>query len=199
MTRKLHPHIAALLLGTGALFGCGHTANEIPHGDATLVPPTALGPGDVFEVRVFGEQELTGVHRVGSDGSINFPLVGRIEVAGHTASEVSDLLSQQLAGYVRQPHVSIFVKEFNSQKVYVLGQVNRPGTFPYEDGMNIIQAVTLAGGFGKLADENDTLVTRIIDGRELRLTVTVRAIGEGKAPNFELKPGDIVYVPETIF
>ncbi|MEK7704685.1 MAG: polysaccharide biosynthesis/export family protein, partial [Myxococcota bacterium] len=147
MTKSSPVRLTALLWLMAAAGSCAHAANEIPRDEAALAPPTALGPGDVFEVRVFGEQDLTGVHRVGSDGTINFPLVGRVEVAGHTASEVSAILSQRLGDFVRQPHVSLFVKEFNSQKVYVLGQVNRPGTFPYEDGMNIIQAVTLAGGF----------------------------------------------------
>lgn len=191
--------LVLVLTGAAALVGCGHATAELPPEAGVHVAPTALGPGDVFEVRVFGEQDLTGTHRVGSDGSINFPLVGRVEVAGRTAAEVSGLLEEKLGAYVRTPHVSLFVKEFNSKKVYVLGQVARPGTFPYEDGMNIIQAVTLAGGFGKMADQNGTLVTRIVDSRELRLKVAVKDIGEGQAPNFELKPGDIVYVPETIF
>jgi polysaccharide export outer membrane protein len=183
-------------IGLGA---CAPSASSVESQPGPRSAPTALGPGDVFEVRVFGEPDLTGVHRVSSDGTISFPLVGRVVVANRSATEVSDELAAGLAKYVREPQVSIFVKEFVSKKIYVLGQVNQPGTFPFEDSMTIIQAVTLAGGFSKLAAQNDTLVTRIVDGQELRMHVPVKSIGEGRAPNFELEPGDIVYVPETIF
>jgi polysaccharide export outer membrane protein len=160
---------------------------------------TVLGPGDVFEIRVYGEEDLSGEHRVASDGSINFPLIGRVQVDGETARQVSDTITDRLKAYVKQPSVSVFVKEFNSKKVYVFGKVQRPGTFAYEDGMNIIQAITLAGGFSQLADQDGTFVTRIVDGRERRLEVRVKAIGEGKSPNLRLEPGDIVFVPESMF
>lgn len=159
----------------------------------------ALGPGDVFEVRVYGEPDLSGVYRVGSDGSIDFPLVGKVMAERRTGPEVTHEISERLAAYVKRPQVSIFVKEFNANKVFVFGEVQKPGTFPFEDGMNIIQAITLAGGFGKLADKDGTFVTRRQDGKEQRLEVSVNAIGEGKVPNFELLPGDIVYVPEALF
>lgn len=164
-----------------------------------VVPAAALGPGDVFEVRVFGEEDLSGIHRVSNDGSINFPLVGKVVVEGLAASQVSETLSRELGRYVRNPSVSIFVKEFNSKKVFVFGEVQKPGTFAYEDGMSIIQAITLAGGFAKLADQDGTFVTRIIDGREQRLKVPVKSIGEGQVPNFDLQPGDIIFVPESIW
>jgi len=173
---------------------CAHADPEAP---ATIVPLTALGPGDVFEVKVYGEDDLSGIYRVASDGGINFPLIGKVEVNNRTASDVSDLIADGLKQFIKDPSVSVFVKEYNSKKVYVFGQVQRPGTFPYEDGMNIIQAITLSGGFGPLADQNGTFVTRLVDGVEQRVEIKVRSIGEGKATNFRLQPGDIVYVPET--
>lgn len=179
------------------LANCGHSTAQvrIPTENARA----ALGPGDVFEVRVYGEPDLSGVYRVGSDGSIDFPLVGKVMAERRTGPEVTHEISERLAAYVKRPQVSIFVKEFNANKVFVFGEVQKPGTFPFEDGMNIIQAITLAGGFGKLADKDGTFVTRRQDGKEQRLEVSVNAIGEGKVPNFELLPGDIVYVPEALF
>lgn len=178
---------------------CAHTAPSPPGPASTLVPHTVLGPGDVFEVKVFGETDLSGLYRVASDGTISFHLIGKVEVEGLTASQVGDAIAQKLAHFIKQPDVSIFVKEFNSKKIYVFGQVQRPGTFPYEDGMNIIQAVTLAGGFDKLANKNTAFVTRKTDGREQRHDVSIQDIREGKAPNFRLEPGDIVFVAETLF
>ena len=87
----------------------------------------------------------------------------------------------------------------NSKKIFVFGEVQKPGTFPYEDGMSIIQAVTLAGGFTKTAAKNNSNVTRIVDGQEQKIRVPVEDIGVGKEPNFQLQPGDIVFVPESFF
>ena len=164
------------------------------------VPATTLGAGDVFEVRVFQEPDLSGAFRVAPDGAIDFPLCGRKHVAGLTAGGVADELTGCLKPrYLKSPQVSVFIKEFNSKKVFVLGEVNKPGTFPYEDGMSVVQAVTLAGGFTRVAAKNSSTVTRVIEGAEKRIRVPVEDIGAGRAPNFMLLPGDIVFVPESIF
>jgi protein involved in polysaccharide export with SLBB domain len=199
VARLNHMLPRALLTACVALgaVACAHTIKEAA--PVQLIPMTVLGPGDVFEVRVYGEEDLSGTYRVASDGGINFPLVGKIEVANKTPTEVSDELTAGLRNFIKQPSVSVFVKEFTSKKVYVFGQVARPGTFPFEDGMNIIQAITLAGGFGTMADQNGAFVTRLINGKEERTEVKVKAIGEGKESNFRLQPGDIVYVPESVF
>ena len=164
-----------------------------------VLAAASFGPGDSFEIRVYGEPDLSGDFRVASDGTIDFPLVGKLRVEGQNASQLSATLSQQLSRYIKQPDVSVFVKEFNSKKVFVFGEVKNPGTFPYEQGMNIIQAITMAGGFERLADQNGTFVTRVIEGKEERLQVPVKSIGKGDAANFALQPGDIVFVPETLF
>lgn len=158
-----------------------------------------LGPGDVFEVRVYEEKDLSGKFRVAPDGSIDFPLVGKQYVEGKTPSDVAALLQSKLSdGFLKDPYVTIFVVKYNSKKVFVLGQVNKPGTYPLEEHMNIVQAVTAAGGFSRYADENGTIVTRIINGLETRYTVPVEKISRGTAKNFSIKPGDIVFVPESI-
>jgi len=161
---------------------------------------SALGPGDVFEVRVYGEPELSGMYRVGPKGDIVFPLCRRVAVSGLTANEAAERLRACLAdGYIRNAQVSVIVKEYNSKKVFVFGEVQKPGTFVYEDGMTIVQAVTLAGGFTKQAAPNSTSVTRIVDGQEAKVKVPVQDIALGKAQNVALRPGDIVFVPESLF
>ncbi|MBC7793330.1 MAG: polysaccharide biosynthesis/export family protein [Clostridia bacterium] len=178
----------------------GVTTSVKAGGSAPTVTGTAvLGVGDVFDVRVFGEDDMSGTYRISPDGTIDFPLIGKVAADGETAGSLSGILATSLAKYLKSPSVSVFVKEYNSKKVFVLGQVKAPGTFPYEQHMNIVQAVTMAGGFDKLADQNATSVTRVVDGREQRMKVAVTDIGEGRAPNFELRPGDIVFVPETLF
>lgn len=160
---------------------------------------TPMGVGDVFELRVYREKELTGVHRVSVDGTVDIPLVGRIRVEQLSRDEVVDLLRTKLEQFINEPQVSILVKERKSKKIFVFGQVRKPGTFEFESNMNIIQAITLAGGFDKLADQNGAFVNRIIEGHEKRLEVSVKDIGKGEATNFLLQAGDIVYIPESLF
>jgi protein involved in polysaccharide export with SLBB domain len=187
------------MLGLAALAACASAPEEPVAAPRPTGAPAALGPGDVFEVRVFGEQDLSGDYRVGADGSIDFPLIGRIAVEGSTPAELSVTLATALKTFVRQPQVSIFVKELKSKKVYVFGQVQKPGTFNFEQGMNIIQAITLAGGFAQLANKSSAFVTRVVLGKEQRLEVSITDIGDGRVPNFEILPGDIIFVPESMF
>lgn len=161
---------------------------------------TSLGPGDLIEVRVYGEQELSGVYRVGADGVVVFPLCQRVNLQGLSPNDAAGKLRECLAErFMRDPQVSVLVKEYNSKKVFVFGEVQKPGTFVFEDGMSIVQAVTLAGGFTKSAAQNSTSVTRQVNGQEQKMKVNVQDIALGKAPNFNLQPGDIVYVPESLF
>ena len=161
---------------------------------------TTLGAGDVLEVRVYREPEISGIYQVGSEGDVVFPLCQRVEVAGLTANVASDRFRACLAnGFMRDPQVTVVVKEYNSKKVFVFGEVQKPGTFTFQDGMSIVQAVTLAGGFTRSAAQNSTSVTRRVKGQETKLKVKVQDIALGKAPNFTLEPGDIVFVPESLF
>ena len=160
----------------------------------------SLGSGDVFEVRVHGHKDLTGVHRIAPDGSIDFPHVGRIPVDGLQPTAIADVLRTKLMdGYLRNPSVTVFVKEYNSKKIFVLGQVKKPGMFNFEDNMNIVQAIALAGGFTGLARSNYAIVKRVQDGIERRIPIPVEKIITDKgSKNFVLQPGDIVFVPETV-
>lgn len=158
-----------------------------------------LGPGDVFEVTVYGEEKLSGTHRIAPDGAIQFPLINRVVVEGMTANEIAEELRTRLKdGYLREPSVSVFIKEYSSKKVFVLGEVQRPGTFPFTAGMNIVEAVTLAGGFKDSANTNYVIVTRHMPDGDKRIPVPVEKITEGVAQNLVLQPGDIVFVPDTL-
>ena len=173
-----------------------------PAAQQKTAPPaaTTLGSGDVFEVRVFGEPDLSGAWRVGPDGVIDFPLCGRVQVGGMPAGGAAEAITRCLKPrYLRSPQVSVFVKEFNSKKVTVFGEVQKPGTFAFEDGLSVVQAVSMAGGFTRVAARNSCTVTRLIDGAEKRIKVPVEDVGAGRAPNFLLLPGDVVYVPESVF
>ncbi len=208
-TRKWIPFLRLGWVGLIALsFGCSSTgsargaqAQRAAQAESgPLVPAQTLGTGDVFEVRVVGETDLSGSYRVASDGSISFPFCGRVPVGEKTATQVSEDLTACLSdGYLKSPQVTVFLKEHNSKKIFIFGEVNKPGTFAFEDRMNVVQVITLAGGFTKQAARNSVLVTRSIDGREQRIKVAVDDIATGKQPNLLLHPGDIVYVSESFF
>ena len=160
---------------------------------------TSVGAGDVLEIRVYGEKDMTGLYRVEADGSIVFPHIGKVKVIGKTPPVIGFRIARKLrAGYLRNPQVTVFVKEYNSKKITVFGHVKKPGIFRYTDNMTIIQAITEAGGFTDLADQDSTIVTRFKEGRKYRIRVKVKSIGEGRAQNFVVRPGDVIWVPRTL-
>jgi polysaccharide export outer membrane protein len=161
---------------------------------------STLGPGDLVEVRVFQEADLSGAYRLSPEGTVDYPLCGKVKLAAMTSSQAADALTSCLAnGYLRRPQVSVLIREYNSKKIFIFGEVQKPGTFPYEENMSVVQAVTLAGGFTKVASKNGTQVTRTIAGLEKKIRVPVEDIGNGREKNFLLQPGDIVFVPESFF
>jgi protein involved in polysaccharide export with SLBB domain len=198
----MHATYAYILLVPLLALGCGSApiARDLPPmpDTKTLLQSATLGPGDVVEIRVYQEKELSGLFRVGIDGTFSYPLVGVVKALGQTSTTLTEFLVKRLAsGYLRQPQVSVFVKEFNSKKVFVLGEVRKPGTFRYEDKMTIIQAVTLAGGLKSLAAKDRLILTRIVKGDEQKFVVPFERISEGRTSNIFLQPGDIVFVPES--
>lgn len=192
---------AVLLVGCFLCLGCGSTIKQTPQALSVGEDDTTLGPGDVFEVSVYGEKELSGKYKVAKDGTIDYPLVGRVVVAGKEPTEVSDDISKQLreGQILRNPQVSVFVTEYASKRVSVVGAVSKPGTFPMSSGLTVVQAISLAGGFTSLASRNDTLVTRRDDQKTERFRVPVERVTEGRADDFALQAGDIIYVPERLF
>lgn len=192
--------VAALALGSMGASCQDKAVAPYPKSDIPPESDNAVGPGDIFEVRVYAEPNLSGAFQVAPNGTIAYPLVGTITVAGMTASAIEDLIRTRLAdGYLKNPQVSVFVKEYRSKKVRVFGQVRAPGTFPYTEDMSIVEAITRAGGFTALAKKNSVKVTRRAGDKTRVIFVAVEDIGRGKAPDFLLRPGDTVFVDERPF
>lgn len=163
-------------------------------------PDTSLGVGDTFDVRVYGEPDLSGSYRVGAEGTINFPLAGQIKVDGLEPQQISKKIAERLSdGILRNPQVTVLVKDQSSKKVYIIGQVSKPGTLTFTPSMSVVEAITLSGGFTPLAAKNDTTLTRSEQGVKTTIKVPVEDIGQGKARNVYLRPGDIISVPERLF
>lgn len=181
--------------------GCPATGQNTIKAPDTLEQDTTLGPGDVFDVRVFNEESLSSTYQISPDGTIDYPLIGRITVADLRPQEIAALIAQELkeGRFLKNPQVSVLVKEYKSKKIHVLGQVKSPGTFPFQDEMSVVQAITLAGGFTPLAAENKTTITRKLEGKEMIIRAEVAKISKGEAPNISLQAGDIIFVPERVF
>jgi polysaccharide export outer membrane protein len=182
--------------------GCAHRASDNQPFPAIpdVLPDETLGVDDAFDVRVIGEQELTGTYRIAVDGTIDFPYVGRLEVAGMSPGEIQRAITNKLKeGFIVNPQVSVMVKEWNSRKISVLGQVNRPGPVSYFPKMTIVDAIAAAGGFTPVAAQNQVKIRREVNGRAESATLRVGDISQGRSPNVVLLPRDLLYVEERIF
>lgn len=170
-----------------------------------LPPPietSSLGPGDVIEVTVYDEPSMSKPFKVAPNGTIDFPLIGTLEIEGKEPQEVAELIKTRLRDgkILKSPSVSVLVKEVNSKKVAVFGQVQKPGQFPMTDGMTVVQAISLAGGFTSLADRDRvTLNRRVSKDKVVRVVFSVAAITEGKLNDILLQSGDTLYVEERAF
>jgi polysaccharide export outer membrane protein len=163
-------------------------------------PEDRVGIDDTFDVRVYGETELTGTFRIATDGSVDYPLAGRIHVAGLRTGEIQQLLVDRLKGrYLKDPQVVVTIKDRNSQKISVLGQVARPGQVPYYPNMTIVDAIANAGGFTGIAAKNSVNLRREVQGNIQTHIYRVADISEGRSANILVLPGDVLVVDERVF
>lgn len=153
---------------------------------------------DVFDVRVYDEPSMTGTYRVGADGTIDFPLIGRLSVKGRTPSQLAEEIQLKLEQFLKRPQVSVLLKESNSKKITVYGQVQHPGTLNFFDQMTIAQAISMAGGLTAMAARENTRVTRKREGKTETVVVNLKAVANGTL-TYYLQPGDEVFVPERMF
>jgi polysaccharide biosynthesis/export protein len=148
-----------------------------------------VGAGDRISVRVAGEAELTGEFIVDPSGLISMPYVQRLSVAGRTTSEIEQQIRAGLqAGYLRDPQVSVQITSL--RPFYILGEVNGSGSFPYQAGITIQNAIAIAGGYAPRADKREVLLTR----RNIKGTETYRV-----PLTTQVYPGDVIYVRERWF
>lgn len=154
-----------------------------------------LGPQDLIEIEVFQADELNRTVRVNTRGEVSLPLVGIVEVGGLTVPEVEQLLADRLSdGLLQDPHVSVFVKEYTSQRVTVEGSVNRPGIFPLQGRTSLLQALAIAGGTNVVADERAIVVFRVVDGVKMAGLFDVEQIRAGTVEDPDIYGDDIVVV-----
>jgi len=163
-----------------------------------------LRPLDLLDIRVFQEEDLTMTNKIAQAGTLTLPLIGSIKVDGLKVHEAELLVTEKLRdGYIKNPQVTIMVKEYAARRVSVLGEVKKPGTveIPPEEALTLLQAVAYAGGFQNVAKTDDIVVRRMIKGKETKIKVNATKLmkAESEESDYPLEPGDIVYVPTRFF
>jgi polysaccharide biosynthesis/export protein len=156
-----------------------------------------VNPGDVLDISVWNEDALKREVRVLPDGSIGFPLTGTIMAAGKTIDTLKKEMTEKLKEYIAEPVVNIAVKAAEGNVIYVTGQVKNPGKFVMNDPMNVMQALSLAGGLTPFAEEDDIVILRKTNtGNEtIRFEYSGLESGDNSSKNHVLKSGDVIVVP----
>jgi polysaccharide biosynthesis/export protein len=154
-------------------------------------------PGDGLEISVWKEPDLQGPVLVTPDGSFSFPLVGQIDARGKTVTQLQQVITERLSKYISDPVVTVSVREIRGNKVYVIGQVNRPGEFIVNPRVDVMQALSMAGGTTAFASLDDIRILRRDGPKQESLEFDYNAVARGKTleQNIELRAGDIVVVP----
>ena len=158
-----------------------------------------IGPDDLLEVQVFGVDSLTRSVRVNSRGFISLPLIGNLQVGGLTAQQAEALVVSKLAeSYLQDPQVSLFIKEYTSQRVTIEGAVNRPGVYPLHGTTTLLQALAVAGGQGSLSDMSEVMLFRADStGRRETLVYDVERIRGGEMSDPEVLNEDLIVVKRS--
>jgi polysaccharide biosynthesis/export protein len=160
-------------------------------------PGYIVQPGDVLEISVWKEKELQGDILVRPDGGLSFPLAGDVEAGGHTVEDIRRVLASRLLKYIPDPVITVAVKAANGSRIFVVGKVNRPGDFALARPIDVMQALSLAGGTTAYADVNGIRILRREGTRQTAFHFHYDEVrrGEGLAQNILLHSGDTVVVP----
>jgi len=211
-------HKIALAIGAAILTCCGagHVlAQNSDNAPSQAAPPTThseggglsatspqyiLRPGDVVQVKVYQEEDLTSVSRIGKEGTISMPLLGSVKVVSNSLEKATMIVRDLLAkDYLVDPQVNLNVTEFAKRRFTVLGQVQRPGTYdmPADEAVSLLQAVATAGGYTRIANSHKITVQRTVgtENKLIRVDAEAMALNKKQKP-FDILPDDVIVVGE---
>lgn len=188
--------VACTMLGSVCL--CVASGQDKAVKDAALPEGYRIGAGDVLQVLVWKEPDASLPDAmVRTDGKISIPLVGDVEVAGLTPEQLKASLADKLSHYINNPVVTVYARQINSRKIYVLGQVKKEGPLSLLRPMTILQALDEAGGLAEWANKKKIYVLRNVNGKQTKMLFDYRAVikGEHLEENIMLLPDDTLIVP----
>jgi polysaccharide export outer membrane protein len=173
---------------------------DAPANATAAVPLPAgyvIGPDDVLSIVFWRDESMSAEVRVRPDGMISLPLLNEVRAAGYTPEQLREFVTTAAAKYVEEPHATVVVKEINSRKVFVTGNVEKPGTYPLTTPMTVLQLIATAGGLKEYADADSIVIIRNEEGRQQYHKFNYKDVVKQKhvEQNILLKPGDTVVVP----
>jgi polysaccharide biosynthesis/export protein len=178
--------------------GSAPAASTPPATGATAaVPPGYLiGAEDVLGVLFWREKDISGDVIVRPDGKITLPLLNDVQAAGLTTDQLRAALTEAAGKFVEDPNVTVVVRQINSRRVFITGQIGKPGPYPLSPGLTVMQLIAMAGGLTEFADSKNIVILRTENGKQLFLRFNYKEVIAGKKlqQNIELKPGDAVAV-----
>lgn len=195
--------VGTMLLATGSVAAQDAAKSGSKAAQATSQSAVAadasykIGPQDVLRIDVWKEGEISRSVPVRPDGKISLPLLNDVQAAGLTAMELANSITEGLKKFITSPQVTVTVTEINSRRVYVTGEVTRPGAYPLLPNMTVLQAVTSGGGFTQFARTKNIYVLRNEGGKQTKYPFNYNDVVKGKRPeeNITLQPGDTIVVP----
>jgi polysaccharide export outer membrane protein len=163
----------------------------------TADPNYVIGGQDVLDISVWKEAELTRTVPVRPDGKISLPLLNDVQAAGLTPTQLAAQITESLKKFVTNPQVTVIIAQINSQRIYILGEVNRAGAYPLLPNMTVLQGLSSAGGFTQFANLKKVYMFRTENGKQLKYPFNYKEVISGKASdeNVVLKAGDTIVVP----
>ncbi len=180
----------ALLIACTLMVGLAGSAVGAPGGNDAY----ALGPGDTIEILVLGEPDLSRTVTVKPDGTVALPLLGDVKAVGRTTTQLAADLARYYSRYLKAPSITVAVREFGG-RIYILGQVNRPGEYQIRPGVGVLELLASAGGPTNRADlAKATVIRGKTEAIQLNL---LEAFVKSKSPDMKLLSGDVLFVPET--
>ena len=176
----------------------GASNQKSPSNAAALVLPKGyvIGPEDVLGIVVWREKDMSSDVVVRPDGKISLPLLNDVQAAGYTPEQLAEIVEKTAAKYVTDSDTTVIVKAINSRKVFVLGEVAKPGAIPLTSEMNVLQLIASVGGFLEYANRGNVTILRTEGGRERRFKFNYNEVVEGRnlQQNIMLQPGDTVLI-----
>jgi polysaccharide export outer membrane protein len=168
-----------------------------PNPSATADPNYVIGPQDVVDISVWKEPDLSRTVPVRPDGKISLPLLNDIQAAGLTPGQLGAQIASNLTKYVTNPQVTVIISQINSQRIYILGEVARAGSYTLLPDMTVLQALSDAGGFTAFANSKRIYVLRQDNGKQQKIPFNYKDVISGKNPsqNIAVKAGDTIIVP----
>ena len=166
--------------------------------DSNVVSHYKIGPTDVLKLTVFQVDDLNRTVQVSGNGTINVPLIGQVRATGRTAQDLEiDIASRLRARYLQSPQVTVYIEEYNSQKITVGGAVKKAGIFPVKGDFSLLQAIAKAEGFDVVADPSNIIVFRQAAGNRYIARFDLNQIRDGRAQDPLLQDGDVVQVDNS--